>query len=284
MAVLVDYDSTSSLKSFLESRGLAMQKKFGQNFLINGVARKRLIDELDITNESTVWEIGPGLGAMTSEILNRGSKINVFEIDHGFVSALNEFFGDNPNFSITEGDVLKTYKKYVKENKIADRLFGNLPYNIAATLLADFISDGIRFEKAVVTVQKEVALRMTAKPGSENYSSFSVLCQWAYDTKPIMDLAGGAFWPRPNVDSRAVLFTKRKDWPLCKDTQLFMSMQRALFASRRKTIKNNLTTFLSDGDKAMNMLEIAGIDPTFRAEKLCIEEFLRLSDVIYDNK
>lgn len=277
MALSIDYDSPAALKSFLEERGLAMQKKFGQNFLINGQARKKLIDSLEIEKGTTVWEIGPGLGAMTSEILDRGAELTAFEIDHGFAAALGELFGDRPNFKLVEGDVLKTWKT-VSERPA--QLFGNLPYNIAATIFADLICAGVRFDKSVITVQKEVAQRMNAKPGTDDYSSFSVLCQWAYDVTPLMDLGGGSFWPRPNVDSRAVKFVKKELFPQCKDAALFAKMQRALFVSRRKTIKNNLTTFLSDSAKAETALKKAEIDPKVRAETLDISTLLRLSDAV----
>ncbi|MBQ4495900.1 MAG: ribosomal RNA small subunit methyltransferase A [Spirochaetaceae bacterium] len=277
MALSIDYDSPAALKSFLEERGLAMQKKFGQNFLINGQARKKLIDSLEIEKGTTVWEIGPGLGAMTSEILDRGAELTAFEIDHGFAAALGELFGDRSNFKLVEGDVLKTWKT-VSERPA--RLFGNLPYNIAATIFADLICAGVRFDKSVITVQKEVAQRMNAKPGTDDYSSFSVLCQWAYDVTPLMDLGGGSFWPRPNVDSRAVKFVKKELFPQCKDAAFFAKMQRALFVSRRKTIKNNLTTFLSDSAKAETALKKAEIDPKVRAETLDISTLLRLSDAV----
>ena len=277
VSLSIDYNSPASLKTFLEARGLAMQKKFGQNFLINGQARKKLIDSLEIEKGTTVWEIGPGLGAMTSEILDRGAELTAFEIDHGFAAALSEFFGGKPNFKLIEGDVLKTWKTV--QDRPA-RLFGNLPYNIAATIFADLICAGVRFDKAVITVQKEVAQRMNAKPGSEDYSSFSVLCQWAYDVTPLMDLGGGSFWPKPNVDSRAVKFVKKELFPQCKDAILFAKMQRALFVSRRKTVKNNLTTFLSDSNKAEAALQKAEIDPKLRAETLDIKTLLRLSDAV----
>jgi 16S rRNA A1518/A1519 N6-dimethyltransferase RsmA/KsgA/DIM1 with predicted DNA glycosylase/AP lyase activity len=89
---------------------------------------------------------------------------------------------------------------------------------------------------------------MTAKPGSADYSSFSVLCQWAYDIKPLFDLSGSNFWPKPNVDSRAVLFTKKEAFPNCKNPQSFIKMQRALFSSRRKTVRNNLSGFLNNNE------------------------------------
>ena len=279
-----DYNSSSELKNLLDSKGFSMQKKFGQNFLINEAARKKLIDALDIDEKSKVWEVGPGLGAMTSEILSRGAELTCFEIDHGFAKLISEFFDDEANngkFHLVEGDVLKTWKKHMEETgSLPDRFFGNLPYNIAATIIADTIENDVRFEKCVFTVQKEVAQRMCAKPGSDDYSSFSVLCQWAYDVKALMDLGGANFWPKPNVDSRSVLFTKKEDFPRCKEPKLFVKMQRALFSSRRKNVRNNLTAFLSNGDLCAQALEKAGIDAQKRAEVLTLEETLRLSDVL----
>lgn len=276
-----DYNSSSSLKSFLEKNGLAMQKKFGQNFLINQNARKRLIDELDIKENTTVWEVGPGLGAMTEEILNRGAKLTAFEIDRGFAEQINSFFAkysESGNFILIQGDFLKTWKSHFLKNGLADRFFGNLPYNVAATMIADMISQGIRFEKSVVTVQKEVGQRMCAEPGSKDYSSFSVLCTWAYDIKPLMDLSGGNFWPKPNVDSRAMVMTKKKDWPCCENPELFQKMVRTLFASRRKTIKNNLSSLLLNTDLINQVLDLSKINSQARAEELALEQLLLLSD------
>ena len=287
MTLHPDYNSPSEIKNFLESNGLAMQKKFGQNFLINENARKRIIDALDITENSSVWEVGPGLGCMTEEILLRGASLTAFEIDRGFAECLKNFFDSYAEkFSLVEGDVLKTWKKERaafsektgKENP--DRFFGNLPYNIAATLIADTIENQVRFDKCVFTVQKEVAKRMTAKPGTEDYSSFSVLCSWAYDINNVIDLAGTNFWPKPNVDSRAVLFTKKEGFPDCENPKLFCKMQRSLFSSRRKNVKNNLGICLSSAEKAEYALDKAKIMPSLRAEVLTLEQMLVLSDVL----
>jgi dimethyladenosine transferase len=278
-----DYNSPAALKELLDETGMSMQKKFGQNFLVNGTARKKLTDALDISDGMSVWEIGPGLGSMTEEILSRGARVTAFEIDRGFVRLLTVFFPEylrSGALRITEGDVLKTWKVEFEKNSAPRRFFGNLPYNIAATLIADTIEKDVRFEKAVVTVQKEVALRMTAEPDTSDYSSFSILCQWAYDIRPLMDLTGGNFWPRPNVDSRAVILTRKNDFPGCENKALFMKMQRALFVSRRKNIRNNLSMFLSDSAKAEAALAKAGIEPTVRAESLTIGKLLELSDIL----
>lgn len=276
-----DYDSPASLKTFLEGQGMAMQKKFGQNFLINAAARRRLIDSLKIDENSTVWEVGPGLGAMTQEILCRGSCLTAFEIDRGFAQCLSEFFKDyqqKDKFKLVQGDVLKTWKEEAAQ-QLPDRFFGNLPYNVAATIIADMISAGIRFPRCVVTVQKEVAQRMCATVGSKDYSSFSILCGWAYKVFPLMDLGGGSFWPRPNVDSRAVVMELRTDFPNCLNPAHFMVMVRSLFSSRRKTVRNNLTVFYGNSQQAMAVLEQAGVSPQARAEELDLETLLHLSDV-----
>lgn len=282
-----DYNSPAELKLFLDSQGFSMQKKFGQNFLVNADARKRLIDALELTEGMKVWEVGPGLGSMTSGILERGADLTVFEIDRGFAGLISGFFeeySNKGNFRIVEGDVMKTWKKQFENEGQPARFFGNLPYNIAAAIIADTIENNVRFDRCVFTVQKEVAQRMCAKPGSNDYSSFSALCQWAYDVKPLLDLAGGNFWPKPNVESRAVVFTKKADFPGCKNPALFVKMQRALFSSRRKTVRNNLSQFLKNNDLAVSCLEKAGIDIMKRAEVLSLEELLKLSDIIEGEK
>lgn len=277
-----DYNSPIALKNFMDENNMAMQKKFGQNFLVNADARKKLIDVLEVKPGMKVWEVGPGLGSMTSGLLERGVNLTVFEIDHGFARLLTQFFEEYANsghFSLVEGDVLKTWPKFAKENDIPERFFGNLPYNVAATIIADTITKGFRFDKAVFTIQKEVGQRMNAKPGTEDYSSFSVLCQWAYDVKPVMDLAGGNFWPVPNVASRAVLMTKKEDFPKCENPELFRKMVRQIFALRRKTLRNNLSRFVK-AEICDEALKIAGIEPSIRAENLSVEDLLKLSDAL----
>lgn len=278
-----DYNSPVALKLFLDENGMSMQKKFGQNFLVNGDARRSLVDALGVSSDSSVWEVGPGLGSMTDELLRREVKLTAFEIDHGFARLVKQFFSDyesNNKFKLVEGDVLKTWKQTADDDGIPQFFFGNLPYNIAATIIADTINEGIRFEKMLVTVQKEVGQRMSANPGTEDYSSFSVLCQWAYDVKPVMDLAGGNFWPRPNVSSRAVLMTKKTLFPQCENPQLFMKMIRALFASRRKTIRNNLSAFTNSPESASGIISSAGLDESLRAESIAIPQLLALSDAL----
>ena len=280
--MLPNYDSPTDLKAILDSRGMAMQKKFGQNFLINSSARQKLAESLDLSENDSVWEVGPGLGSLTTEILKRGAKLTAFEIDRGFVNFLTEeIMSEFPNqLKIVSGDFLKTWKNELDTNGQAKKFFGNLPYNVAATIMADLISSQIRFEKCVITVQKEVAQRICAKNDSEDYSSFSVLCQWAYDVKPLMALGSSSFWPKPNVNSRAVIMTKKDDFPNCENPVLFLKMLRAVFANRRKTIKNNLNNLTQNPQITDKILLDAGIESSIRAETLDVKTLLHLSDCI----
>lgn len=290
MPCLPDYDSPAALKQFLESGNMAMQKKFGQNFLVNPTCREKLVTALALQPGMRVWEVGPGLGAMTCSILEQQANLTVFEIDRGFGIVLNELFGKNPDFSLVPGDVLKTWKSVLADKGLPSRLFGNLPYNIAATILADMVTSGTIFDRCVITIQKEVAIRMAAQPGSGDYSSFSVLMQFAYDVKNIMDIAAGSFWPRPNVVSRAVLLSQKKAPYACPDQALFFSLVRGLFSSRRKTVYNTMKNWLTQtGYTGYNVaveqiahavFNTAGIDPKRRAETLGIPEFLAITDAV----
>jgi len=267
---MINYNSSSALRAFLDQEGLGMQKKFGQNFLINPKVREDLAGALDASSGSDVWEIGPGLGAMTDLLLKKNLKVKAFEIDIGFIRVLKKLFSENENFNLVEGDAMKTWQA----EKPVQFLLGNLPYNIAAALLADFIEEGRTFKRMVVTVQKEVALRMGASAGSKDYSSFSVLCASMYKVKPLMVIRKESFFPQPNVDSMGVLFENRFSdaGDQGKYPQIFYPLVRSLFASRRKTVKNNLTAFISS--RFVNLKELSGMS----AQDLCIE-VLRANDV-----
>lgn len=285
------YDSPRALRTFLEEHGLGMQKKFGQNFLINREARRRLVDALELPeNQPLVWEIGPGLGCMTELLLEQGCRVRAFEIDRGFAQILRDTYGRRENFELVEGDVLATWQGAMKQERPA-YLLGNLPYNIASLILARMIEGGLIFKRMVVLVQREMAERMLASVGTEQYSSFSVLCQSLYTIKSLMILKGPSFYPPPKVESQGLLLTARENISLRSYPPLYWSLVRALFASRRKTIKNNLEAFMHglrlkekmvarrDGS-ASSLLAEAGLDPSLRAEDLSIDHFVRLATAL----
>jgi 16S rRNA (adenine1518-N6/adenine1519-N6)-dimethyltransferase len=276
---MINYNSASALRSFLAAEGLGMQKKFGQNFLINPQARQSLADALGCAENDEVWEIGPGLGAMTSLLLEKGMKVRAFEIDRGFIRILKQLFSDNEKFSLVEGDVMQTWE--MQRAQLSPYLFGNLPYNVAAALLADMIEKGCLFTRMVVTVQKETALRMAASAGTPDYSSFSVLCSSFYRVKPLMVIRPSSFYPQPNVDSMGVLLeNKNQENP----PAVFFPLLRSLFGSRRKTIKNNLSAFFASRfgtqDNVSSFLRENGLADNERAENLEPSVFLSLAKSI----
>ncbi|MDR2796748.1 MAG: 16S rRNA (adenine(1518)-N(6)/adenine(1519)-N(6))-dimethyltransferase RsmA, partial [Treponema sp.] len=236
----LNYDSPGALKAFLDAHGLGMRKKFGQNFLINPEARKFLLDALDLEPGDGVWEIGPGLGAMTWGLLERGVRVKAFEIDPGFIKVLTDFFGTHPQFCLIPGDVLKTWP-HAGEEKY---MLGNLPYTIGSRLLGDFIEGNRFFKRMVVLLQRELVQRMVARPGSKDYSSFSVLCRSTYTIKPLKVLKGPSFYPVPHVDSQGLRLDLRTDVDPRSYPPGFRPLVRRLFASRRKTVKHNLYPFV----------------------------------------
>jgi len=270
----LNYNSSLKLKTFLEQQGLGMQKKFGQNFLVDANAKKILVEALGIQAGDEVWEVGPGLGAMTALLLEKKVKLKAFEIDKGFIRVLKELFGGNDNFNLIEGDVMKNWENYTALSPSPRFLFGNLPYNIGAALLADFIEKGQNFQRIVVTVQKETALRMAAKAGTKDYSSFSVLCASSYKVKPVITIRPSSFYPQPNVDSMGVLMESKG---VTQFPPGFFKLIRALFASRRKTIRNNLTAFVNSKEICEAVLSENGLNGSERAETLEVDMFLSLA-------
>jgi 16S rRNA (adenine1518-N6/adenine1519-N6)-dimethyltransferase len=275
----LNYDSPSSLRAFLDGRGLGMRKRLGQNFLINPAFRTKLVEALEFSPGEDVWEVGPGLGAMTRELLAAGARVRAFEIDPGFASYLQEEFGP-PDFTLVQGDVLKTWKG----EDPAPYLLGNLPYNIAAVLLGGLIEGKRLFKRMVVTVQKEVGRRMLARPGQDDYSSFSVLIAAFYSVKSLMTMGGSAFYPPPRVDSLGLRLDLRED--TLSFPPLFYSLIRSLFSKRRKTVKNSLCSFAASygsiggrtpKDLTMAALEGCGIRPEERPENLDIPQFRALA-------
>jgi 16S rRNA (adenine1518-N6/adenine1519-N6)-dimethyltransferase len=270
----------------MQERGIGARKKYGQNFLVNPAARKKLIDALGASAGNEVWELGPGLGAMTAGLLERDARVKAFEIDTGFIRILREFFGENGNFTLIEGDALKTWPEADRSDKQAagDRYFlGNLPYNIGAELLGNFIEGKCFFTRMVVTVQREIGLRICARPSSPDYSSFTILCSSVYDARPLMPLKAASFYPAPHVDSLAVVMDLRTDRDPYAYPELLYPLVRHLFSFRRKTIRNSLQRFMvscmgmEEGGRHLDILENAGLDKDERPENIDLDGFVRLA-------
>ena len=158
----LNYSSVSEIASVLSNHGLAMTKKFGQNFLISPEARERIVSLIRPRKGMNVWEIGPGLGAITHLILQQGAHVTAFEIDHGFASVLREEAFADEDFTLVEGDALETLFSVDPD---FSTIVGNLPYNVGSQVIARLIESGLLPDSMVFTLQKEVAARMAARPG-----------------------------------------------------------------------------------------------------------------------
>ncbi|MHB0897972.1 MAG: 16S rRNA (adenine(1518)-N(6)/adenine(1519)-N(6))-dimethyltransferase RsmA [Spirochaetales bacterium] len=263
-----------------------MSKRFGQNFLVDRNARDKLYSALGASAPLHIWEIGPGIGAMTALLLERGHRVTAFEIDHGFARILRDLFGANPNFTLIEGDFLKTWKgersatgspgeksDSSPAGGMPDILFGNLPYNVALVIIADLLENNWVPRKMVFTVQKEAARRIAAGPGTKDYAAFSVLCASVCRTKILYDIGASAFWPRPRVTSSVVVLEPRPE-PIAGDDRAgFTRFVRSAFSSRRKTLRNNLNAMDKDFSSALDpALEALGIVADVRAEALVPEQ------------
>ena len=277
----LNYDSVKEVISVLESEGLAMSKKFGQNFLIDHNARESIREKIAYKENLSAWEIGPGMGAITSLVLNSGIKVKAFEIDKGFCRLLKErAFSDEANFTLIEGDALKTI---VNQSEIPDIIYGNLPYNVGSIIIARLIENNILPERMVYTLQREVVERICAKENSDDYSSFSILCQIDYKPTLSFVIRKGCFYPEPQVESAVVVMEKRKESLVPESLrETFLEVNRALFSQRRKTIKNNLKALnLKDIDRVIALSSLAGNE---RAETLSIEKIVEIAKAVNSDK
>jgi dimethyladenosine transferase len=283
----INFDSPVSIRTFLEAQGLAVSKKFGQNFLVDRGMRERIIEALDVQPGMSVWEIGPGIGSMTEIILQKGADLTTFEIDYGFVRVLEEMFGSDSHFSIVKGDMLKTWRSVPER---PDRIFGNLPYSAAFAIIADLLEQDCVPARMVFTLQKEAARRMAARPGTKDYSSLSVLCASVCDVRILFDIGASAFWPQPRVTSSVVLLVPKKDPVAPEKRKDFSDFVRAAFSSRRKTLRNALHVWAHTHIPSMNETEFEsllaaclakiGARPDVRAEALPPRQLWDLYDLL----
>ncbi len=278
---MLNYNSPTEIRRVLEQLGVRLQKRWGQSFLVNRGAREVIVSLVDPEAEDNVWEIGPGLGTLTALLLPKVRSVAAFEIDRGLVTYLRENFGNWNNFALVTGDVLKTWRSYLREHGTPNKIVGNLPYSCASALIAALAENRVLAEKLVFTVQRELAERMSAQPGNKNYSSFSVLCQTVYRISERMQLKPGSFFPAPEVYSTVVVLEPKREVEDVPDWSFFLVCLRMLFQSRRKTMRNNLLAGgIASRDRADRLDEIfekLGIDPGLRSERLSPEALMELT-------
>ncbi|ACH94822.1 16S rRNA (adenine(1518)-N(6)/adenine(1519)-N(6))-dimethyltransferase RsmA [Borrelia recurrentis] len=266
----INYNSINSIKNVLKNKNIAPRKIWGQNYLINENIRAKIIDALDIKKNEKIWEIGPGLGAMTATLLNKANFLTAFEIDPKYSEILNEKFGQLKNFKLIEGDFLKTYKQ---EKKSINKIVSNLPYNIASKVISTLIEDEILIHM-VFTVQKELADRMIAREGNKNYSSFTILVQSHFNVIKIMDIDKKNFYPIPKVKSTTIKLIPCKE--NIKNFQIFNKLIRTVFTSRRKKLKNTIINFIKNENILKKDFLKNFLDK--RPEEISVKEFITIAN------
>lgn len=252
------------------------KKSLGQNFLRDEAVVERIVKALDLKESDTVIEIGPGDGALTKRLVETGANVVAIEIDRDLVPVLRTRFKVNENFSVIEGDVLKTEFGSLVETRDAGKakLVGNLPYYISTAILQRLASDRAKFSRLVLMLQREVAQRVTALPGDSERGFLTVITEAAFDASLLFDVAPTAFYPQPKVWSSVIVLTPKPRSPA--DEPQFQDLLGTSFAQKRKTILNNLKRLRSD---ALMILENAKIDSKRRAETLSLDEWLNLYHV-----
>ena len=273
----------TELKSLLSKHGFRFSKSLGQNFLIASWVPERIALEAGIDEGTGVLEVGPGVGCLTHELAQYAGRVLAVELDERLRPVLAETLADCENAEVIFGDVLKQdLPALVKEHFPGLRpvVCANLPYNVTSPLLTAFLEAGC-FETVTVMIQREVAKRLCAKPGTADYGAFTVFTQWHAEPEILFDVSPGCFLPAPKVTSSVVKLTVRRAPPAeVKSEKRFFAVVRAAFNQRRKTLLNALSSGLSGFTKEQIAQAISdcGLDEKVRGEALGIAEFARLSD------
>ena len=275
----------STIREIRDRFGFRFSKSLGQNFLTDKNIIDQILEGSGITGDDLVIEIGPGIGVITREASQLAHKVIAIEIDTNLIPILNWTLGDLENVEIVNQDVLKTQLNdlIAKESfPGVVRVVGNLPYYITTPIIMKLLEDQVPAASITVMMQKEVADRLTAKPGTKDFGAISLMVEYFAEAKEIVKVPRTVFVPQPKVDSTVLRLDIRGEKPVqVEDEEFLFKVIKAGFGQRRKTLSNALSV-LKGYDKAtiLRCLEEAGIDPVRRGETLSLEEYARLSDVL----
>lgn len=279
-------------KEILTRHGFTLKKSLGQNFLTEPNILHKIVATAAITKETNVIEVGPGIGALTEHLAQNAAQVLAFEIDGRLIPVLADTLQDFDNVTICNQDVLQTdLLKVANENftqNLPIKVVANLPYYITTPIMMHFLESTLPVAEMLVMIQKEVAERINAKPGTKAYGSLTIAVQYYMETEVSFIVPKTVFVPQPNVDSALLKLTRRKQPKVyVSNEKAFFTLTRAAFKLRRKTLWNNLQhTYGKDPatkEWLKSSLTTADIDPSRRGETLSLEEFARLSNEMEKN-
>lgn len=280
-------------KEILKKHGFTFKKSLGQNFLTEPNILRKIVATADITKETNVIEVGPGIGALTEHLGQSANQVLAFEIDDRLIPVLAETLSPYPNIKVLHQDVLTAdlaqiiKAEFTQEYPI--KVVANLPYYITTPIMMHFLESGVPIAEMVVMMQKEVADRISAKPGTKAYGSLSIAVQYYMEAKLAFIVPKTVFVPQPNVDS-AILKLTRREKPAVEvvNEKEFFKLTKSAFQLRRKTLWNNLQNFYGKDEATKRWLtqalEVASIEPSRRGETLSLAEFAALSNALENSR
>lgn len=275
-------------KEVVQKYGFKFSKSLGQNFLIDENILNKIIDGAAVTKEDYVIEVGPGIGTLTQALADQAKAVVAVEIDKSLLPILAETLGPFKNVSVVNGDVLKLNLHELIQERFGGapvKVIANLPYYVTTPIIMKFLEESLPLKNMVVMIQKEVADRMQAKPGTKDYGALSVAVQYYCEPKIITRVPPSAFIPQPSVESAVIRLTLLESPRVkVKDEEMLFQVVRAAFGKRRKTLLNALSSsdLGVDKEQVKAALAKAKIEENRRGETLTIEEFGLLADSVAD--
>lgn len=279
--------SPAIIKKVMEHHKISFQKRLGQNFLIDGNVVRNIAETAELNGNDTVVEIGPGIGTLTQELAARAKKVIAIELDRNLLPVLEENLGAYPNVQVVPGDAMQlNFNDLVtnSEGTLAEyKIVGNLPYYITTPLIMHVLEQGFKFSVFVLMVQKEVAQRIVAAPGTKDYGVLSLAVQYYTVPEMALKVPRAVFMPKPEVDSAVLKLTRRKLPPVSvADEKMLFRIIKAAFGQRRKTLLNALANAGIGPSKNYLSAVISeiGLNPGRRGETLSMEEFASLTNAL----
>lgn len=285
--------SPATVKKLIEKYNFHFQKNWGQNFLIDGNIVHKIVETAGLNSEDIILEIGPGIGTLTRAVADKAAKVIVIEIDRNLKPILQETLSDHNNIDIFWGNALKIdFDRLISEKAGGQfgsggksyKLIANLPYYITTPLIMHVLESRFHVSAMVIMVQKEVAQRMTALPGTKDYGVLTLAVYYYSQPEILLRVPRTVFMPQPEVDSAVVRLTPREQPPGGIDSEeMFFRVIRSAFGQRRKTLANTLAGVAEGLDKSRMAQVLAGlgINPGRRGETLSFEEFAEVSNAVY---
>ncbi|MCH3921985.1 16S rRNA (adenine(1518)-N(6)/adenine(1519)-N(6))-dimethyltransferase RsmA [Limosilactobacillus sp.] len=284
--------SRTRTRAIMEKYGIRTKKSFGQNFLTDLNVLKNIVEAAQITKDDNVIEIGPGIGALTEQLAQAAGGVVALEIDSDLIPVLKEVLAPYDNVMVLNQDVLRANLPELIQQQFTDptrpiKVVANLPYYITSPILMGLLASPVDWDAICVMMQKEVAQRLTAKPGTKQYGALTLAIEYQMDARIAFDVSRRVFVPAPNVDSAIVVLTPRQEKLAVQpfDKQKLFGFIRGCFAHRRKSLWNNLQGVVGKDPATKSQLEevLAQLDlpKQVRPERLDLTQFIELANALH---